>query len=130
MAYAGTGRPPFGTGGVAEVVYRVINHAPVLDGLDERIRPLVERALDKDAARRPTAQQLMDRMLGRAEVAVGTATRVVSDTWTPVVPQSPPPVMPLSPTPGTPSRPTPLPSTPDVDLVLLGVIRNVAVSSS
>ncbi|WP_431911414.1 serine/threonine-protein kinase [Nonomuraea jabiensis] len=91
VAYAGTGRPPFGTGGVAEVVYRVINHAPVLDGLDERIRPLVERALDKDPARRPTAQQLMDRMLGRAEVAVDTATRVVSDTWTP--PMAPPPLV-------------------------------------
>ncbi|MGW4962691.1 hypothetical protein ACWEPL_36195 [Nonomuraea sp. NPDC004186] len=44
----------------------------MLDGLDERIRPLVERALDKDPARRPTAQQLMDRMLGRAEVAAVT----------------------------------------------------------
>ncbi|MEV0229408.1 serine/threonine-protein kinase [Nonomuraea sp. NPDC050786] len=86
VAYAGTGRPPFGTGGVAEVVYRVINHAPVLDGLDEGIRPLVERALDKDPARRPTAQQLMDRLLGRTEVAVAAATKVVSDTWTPVVP--------------------------------------------
>ncbi|MFB4287989.1 serine/threonine-protein kinase [Nonomuraea sp. ATR24] len=85
MAYAGTGRPPFGTGGVAEVVYRVVNHAPVLDGLDERIRSLVERALDKDPARRPTAQQLLDRLLGRTEVQVDAATRVVSETWTPVL---------------------------------------------
>uniref|UniRef100_UPI00066BA68D serine/threonine-protein kinase n=1 Tax=Nonomuraea sp. SBT364 TaxID=1580530 RepID=UPI00066BA68D len=85
MAYAGTGRPPFGTGGVAEVVYRVINHAPVLDGLDERIRALAERALDKDPARRPTAQQLLDRLLGRTEVPVDTATQMVSETWTPVL---------------------------------------------
>ncbi|MEV4574249.1 serine/threonine-protein kinase [Nonomuraea jabiensis] len=110
VAYAGTGRPPFGTGGVAEVVYRVINHAPVLDGLDERIRPLVERALDKDPARRPTAQQLMDRMLGRAEVAVDTATRVVSDTWTPLV--TPPPVTPppAAPPPVTPPVTVPSPT--------------------
>ncbi|MEU8141978.1 serine/threonine-protein kinase [Nonomuraea sp. NPDC048901] len=89
VAYAGIGRPPFGSGGVAEVVYRVINHAPVLDGLDERIRPLVERALDKDPMRRPTAQQLLDRLLGRAEVPVAAATRLVSDTWTPLAPTPP-----------------------------------------
>ncbi len=92
VAYAGIGRPPFGTGGVAEVVYRVINHAPVLDGLDERIRPLVEKALDKDPARRPSAQQLLDRLLGRAEVPVDAATRLVSDTWTPIV-QHPAPAL-------------------------------------
>ncbi|WP_084685234.1 serine/threonine-protein kinase [Nonomuraea coxensis] len=95
VAYAGTGRPPFGTGGVAEVVYRVIHHAPALDGLDERVRPLVERALDKDPARRPSAQQLMDLLMGRSAVPVDAATRAVSETWTPVVApstrQAPPP---------------------------------------
>ncbi|GAA3099874.1 MULTISPECIES: serine/threonine-protein kinase [Nonomuraea] len=92
VAYAGTGRPPFGTGGVPEVVYRVINHAPVLDGLDERVRPLVERALAKDPARRPTAQQLIDTLLGRPQVPVAAATQAVSETWTPVVvpPAGPP----------------------------------------
>jgi hypothetical protein len=85
MTFAGTGRPPFGTGGAAELIYRVVNHAPVLDGLDERIRPLVERALDKDPARRPTAQQLLDRLLGRSEVRVDTATKVVTESWTPVL---------------------------------------------
>ncbi|MFG1942920.1 protein kinase [Nonomuraea sp. NPDC048826] len=84
MTFAGTGRPPFGSGGVAELVYRVVNHAPLLDGLDESLRPLVERALDKDPARRPTAQQLLDRLLGRAEVRVDTATKVVTDRWTPL----------------------------------------------
>ncbi|WP_345151269.1 serine/threonine-protein kinase [Nonomuraea rubra] len=83
VTFAGTGRPPFGTGGVAEVVYRVINHAPKLDGLDERIRPLVERALDKDPARRPTAQQLVDGLLGRTGVPVDAATRAVSETSDP-----------------------------------------------
>ncbi|MET8991193.1 serine/threonine-protein kinase [Nonomuraea wenchangensis] len=95
IAHAGTGRPPFGTGGVAEVVYRVIHHAPALDGLDERVRPLVERALDKDPARRPSAQQLMDLLMGRSAVPVDAATKAVSETWTPVVTpstrQAPPP---------------------------------------
>src|SRR5690606_41730748 len=73
MTFAGTGRPPCGTGGAAELIFRVVNHAPVLDGLDERIRPLVERALDKDPARRPTAQQLLDRLLGRSQGRAGPA---------------------------------------------------------
>ncbi|MEZ7127171.1 serine/threonine-protein kinase [Nonomuraea sp. AD125B] len=81
VAYAGTGRPPFGTGGVAEVVYRVIHHAPALDGLDERVRPLVERALDKDPARRPSAQQLMDLLMGRSAVPVDAATLAVLRPW-------------------------------------------------
>ncbi|WP_433517398.1 protein kinase domain-containing protein [Nonomuraea sp. CA-143628] len=110
VAYAGIGRPPFGSGGVAEVVYRVINHAPVLDGLDERIRPLVERALDKDPVRRPTAQQLLDRLLGRTEVPVAAATRLVSDTWTPLAP-TPPIATPSSATPS--SATTPGPTRPD-----------------
>jgi hypothetical protein len=82
VTYAATGRPPFGGGAVPEVLYRVTHHAPHLDGLDERLRPLVERALDKDPARRPTAQQLLDRLLGEEEVAAEAATRVVSDIWT------------------------------------------------
>ncbi|WP_248958051.1 serine/threonine-protein kinase [Sphaerisporangium perillae] len=82
IAYAGTGRPPFGRGPASEVLYRVAHHVPRLDELDERLRPLVEQALDKDPARRPTAQQLLDRLVGREEVAVEAATRIVSEIWT------------------------------------------------
>ncbi len=64
VAYAATGRPPFGTGHMPEVLYRVAHHVPDLKGVDERLRPLVEQALDKDPSRRPTAQQLLDRLLG------------------------------------------------------------------
>ncbi|MEN3534094.1 serine/threonine-protein kinase [Microbispora sp. ZYX-F-249] len=81
IAYAATGRPPFGGGAAPEVLYRVAHHVPHLTGLDERLRPLVERALDKDPGRRPSAQRLLDRLLGREEVAVEAATRIVSDIW-------------------------------------------------
>ncbi|MGW5260639.1 serine/threonine-protein kinase [Microbispora sp. NPDC004025] len=81
MAYAATGRPPFGGGAAPEVLYRVAHHVPYLTGLDERLRPLVEQALDKDPGRRPSAQRLLDRLLGREEVAVEAATRIVSDIW-------------------------------------------------
>ncbi|MEU6729791.1 serine/threonine-protein kinase [Nonomuraea wenchangensis] len=92
IAYAGTGQPPFGTGQVAEVLYRVAHHAPRLDGLDERLRPWVERALQKDPGGRPTAQQLLDGLLGREQATVSAATRAVSAAWTPPAPlQTPPP---------------------------------------
>ncbi|GAB3147035.1 serine/threonine-protein kinase [Microbispora hainanensis] len=81
IAYAATGRPPFGGGAAPEVLYRVAHHVPHLTGLDERLRSLVEQALDKDPGRRPNAQRLLDRLLGREEVAVEAATRIVSDIW-------------------------------------------------
>ncbi|MFG1861537.1 serine/threonine-protein kinase [Microbispora bryophytorum] len=81
VAYAATGRPPFGGGAAPEVLYRVAHHVPHLTGMDERLRPLVEQALDKDPARRPSAQRLLDRLLGREEVAVEAATRIVTDIW-------------------------------------------------
>ncbi|MCG5218314.1 serine/threonine-protein kinase [Streptosporangium sp. KLBMP 9127] len=84
VAYAATGRPPFGGGATPGVLYRVANYAPDLDGLAERLRPLVERALAKDPARRPSTQQLLDSLLGQEEVAPETATRVVSEIWTPL----------------------------------------------
>ncbi|GAA1018422.1 hypothetical protein Aple_074140 [Acrocarpospora pleiomorpha] len=84
IAYAGTGSPPFGVGGAAELLYRIVHNTPRLDGLDDRLLPLVERALDKDPTRRPTAQQVLDRLLGREKVAIETATEVVSDIWDPV----------------------------------------------
>ncbi|GLW05755.1 hypothetical protein Misp01_08850 [Microtetraspora sp. NBRC 13810] len=86
IAYAGTGRPPFGVGGAPELLYRIVHNAPRLDGLDEGLRPLVERALDKDPARRPTAQQLLDRLLGREETAIEDAIEAVAGTWTAVEP--------------------------------------------
>lgn len=81
VTYAATGRPPFPGGSDAEILYRVAHHVPRLDGLDERLRPLVEQALDKDPARRPTSQQLLDRLLGRERVTAEAATRLVTDSW-------------------------------------------------
>ncbi|TDE55656.1 serine/threonine protein kinase [Nonomuraea mesophila] len=81
VAYASTGRAPFGTGGAPEVLFRVVHYAPDLHGMDERLRPLVEQALAKEPERRPTAQQLLDRLLGREAITAATATHLVSDSW-------------------------------------------------
>ncbi|MFJ7064599.1 bifunctional serine/threonine-protein kinase/ABC transporter substrate-binding protein [Streptomyces sp. NPDC101115] len=60
LAYALTGRRPFGTGGVAAVVYRTVHEEPDLDGLPEPLLPLVAACLAKDAADRPSAAEVRD----------------------------------------------------------------------
>ncbi|MER6001291.1 serine/threonine-protein kinase [Nonomuraea angiospora] len=80
IAFAGTGRLPFGGGVPAEVLYRITQEGPRLDGLDEGIRQVVERALAKDPRLRPTAQRLLADLVGGTRLA--TATERVERTWT------------------------------------------------
>ncbi|WP_157250385.1 serine/threonine protein kinase [Nonomuraea typhae] len=82
IAFAGTGRLPFGGGVPHEVLYRIVNDGPNLDGLDERLRGLVEWAMAKDPARRPSAQQLLDALVGTRQAAPAAASEVVERTWT------------------------------------------------
>ncbi|MCT4355911.1 bifunctional serine/threonine-protein kinase/ABC transporter substrate-binding protein [Streptomyces sp. Je 1-79] len=66
LAYAATGRRPFGTGGVAAVVYRTVHEEPDLDGVPQVLLPLVTACLAKDPADRPTAVEVRAR-LGAAD---------------------------------------------------------------
>jgi serine/threonine protein kinase len=59
VAYAGTGRAPFGGGTLPEVISRVTSADPDLDGLDPAVRDLVTRSLAKEPAERPTVRQLI-----------------------------------------------------------------------
>ncbi|MEV2267015.1 serine/threonine-protein kinase [Nonomuraea africana] len=89
IAYAGTGRLPFGGGAPAEVLYRIVNDGPQLDGLDQRMRGIAEWAMAKDPARRPTPQQLLAELVG-GRPTPETATMVVERTWSgPVRPVAP-----------------------------------------
>ncbi|MFI1224497.1 MULTISPECIES: bifunctional serine/threonine-protein kinase/ABC transporter substrate-binding protein [unclassified Streptomyces] len=59
LAYAATGRPPFGSGAVDAVLYRTVHDAPDLDGIDDtQLRALLDRCLAKDPGERPTAADL------------------------------------------------------------------------
>jgi serine/threonine protein kinase len=59
MAYASTGRPPFGTGAPDVMAYRVMSVDPDLSGVPAHIRDLVRSALAKDRSARPTAYELL-----------------------------------------------------------------------
>ncbi|NEA28848.1 serine/threonine-protein kinase [Actinomadura bangladeshensis] len=67
VAYAGTGRSPFGGGAVLETINRVMSAEPDLEGLDPAVRELVERSLAKDPAGRPTVKQLIQALTGEDE---------------------------------------------------------------
>ncbi|MFE0422044.1 serine/threonine-protein kinase, partial [Streptomyces sp. NPDC058953] len=56
LAYAATGRPPFGSGAVDALLYRTVHDAPDLaDVRDEGLRDLLGRCLAKDPAGPPGA---------------------------------------------------------------------------
>jgi len=58
VAYAATGRPPYGRGPLDVVLGRVARGAYDLSGVPEPLAGLLEDALDLDPGRRPTAEQL------------------------------------------------------------------------
>jgi len=63
VAYAGLGRTPFGADIAAALAVRIMTAEPDLQGLRRPLRDLVEHALAKNPANRPTARELVDRLL-------------------------------------------------------------------
>ncbi|MEU6505250.1 serine/threonine protein kinase [Streptomyces sp. NPDC046942] len=79
MAYAGSGRPPFGDESGHAVLYRIVHEQPDLDELrasDRELAAIVASCLDKDPEGRPTA----------AELAELTAAHVPTDSGSPLWP--------------------------------------------
>ncbi|MFN8190758.1 MAG: protein kinase [Nocardioidaceae bacterium] len=141
VAYAGTGRAPFGRGPSMAIMDRVRRGEHQLDGLPEPLRGLVAAALDPVASRRPRLDQILGHL--RALPAPATVPRRVeaADPFTlpiataatldahqltgPVAWPGPgasapllPPEAPTRPetivgsAPGTPTPATPIPATP------------------
>ncbi len=59
VAYAATGRPPFGTGDFQTVFFRIIEGKAELAGVPPELLPLVTAALSADPPSRPTARSLV-----------------------------------------------------------------------
>jgi eukaryotic-like serine/threonine-protein kinase len=70
LAFAATGKGPFGAGSTLALVYRVIHCPPDLDMVPAEVQPLVRRCLAQDPGLRPTARELL---------AVTNATRSLAD---------------------------------------------------
>ncbi|MGW0065967.1 serine/threonine protein kinase [Streptosporangium sandarakinum] len=63
MTFAATGRPPFGNDSIPAIINRILNEEPVLDGIEPPLLDLIRECLVKDPARRPTAQQILGRLV-------------------------------------------------------------------
>ncbi|MEU5884887.1 serine/threonine-protein kinase [Spirillospora sp. NPDC047279] len=66
VAFASTGRAPFGATSGPDVFYRIVHERPDLTGLPDRLALVVQRAMAKDARQRPTARDLIDVLVGRS----------------------------------------------------------------
>ena len=60
MAFAATGRPPFGSGSFETIFYRIMHGQPDLDGCPRSLLPMVAAALARDPASRPAAAELRE----------------------------------------------------------------------
>ena len=70
LAFAATGKGPFGAGSTAALVYRVVHGPPDLDEVPVEVRSLAEQCLAKDPSQRPTTAQLLAELDG-ADLAAG-----------------------------------------------------------
>ncbi|MBE1459826.1 hypothetical protein H4W79_004040 [Nocardiopsis terrae] len=59
VAFASTGRPPYGAGSFEVIFFRILNGEIDMDGMHEALRPLVNRAVSRDMSARPTAAELV-----------------------------------------------------------------------
>ncbi|NUK10405.1 ABC transporter substrate-binding protein [Streptomyces lunaelactis] len=64
LAYAASGRRPFGTGTPAAVLFRTVHEEPELDDVPGRLLPLVSACLAKDPGERPTAEDVRAGLAG------------------------------------------------------------------
>ena len=81
VAYAGTGRAPFAGSSVPEIFYKVAHDPPMLEGLDPGLKDVVAAALEKDPQRRPSVQELLDRLVGNAQADPARLAETVQASW-------------------------------------------------
>lgn len=88
LAYAATGRPPFGSGPTHAVSYRVVHEDIDIDGAELELAELIQECVAKDPAQRPA----LDAVIARCAVSSALAEdpfygRLAADTT--AVPQDP-----------------------------------------
>jgi hypothetical protein len=78
VAFAATGRPPYGTGSFETIFFRVISGRADLTGVPGSLVPLVSAALSRDPARRPPAAWLSAQASSPAPAAYAAPAPVPS----------------------------------------------------
>ncbi|MDL4773771.1 serine/threonine-protein kinase [Actinomadura xylanilytica] len=82
VAYAATGRHPFGTGTLPVLANRAQQAEYDLSGVPQDLLPMIQVALDPDPARRPAAEALLVRLVGDKDQE-GAASDLIHNEWRP-----------------------------------------------
>ncbi|WP_245665320.1 serine/threonine-protein kinase [Actinoplanes subtropicus] len=83
VAYAGTGRTPFHGDSPSATAAKILTQPPHLAGLPEPLRGVVELALAKDPAERPTAREILDLLLGNRPMPAPMQEQSPADFFVP-----------------------------------------------
>ncbi len=83
LAYAATGRSPFGDESIAIVVHRIASEPPNLDGVPEAhgLRQLISECLAKSPGDRPGLNAIMTRLSEAENEAAAAAPEAASGAW-------------------------------------------------
>ncbi|TDC62567.1 serine/threonine protein kinase [Actinomadura sp. GC306] len=117
VAYAATGRPPFGSGTFESIFYKIMQGTPDLDGVPDALLPVLRSAMARNPAERPTGVALVQltRRI-HIEATITDQTRIDQHYRPPSAsPAEPAPDHSRSfsmPAPGPPPHDAPRPTTP------------------
>lgn len=101
MLFAATGKAPFGDGSPSEVMQHIIYEEPDLSEAPPSLRDVMRDAFAKDPAARPTAKQVLERLLGESSALAGRLPasmvdegRALATSAVPAAQATPPPPQP------------------------------------
>ena len=87
VAYAASGRPPFGTGPADVIFYRILHDDPDIEAVPESLKPLVSAALARKPEDRRAARDLLSALAAAPDAAPAAAASdaalqaMLSRTW-------------------------------------------------
>ncbi|MCK2215170.1 protein kinase [Actinomadura sp. ATCC 31491] len=97
MVFAASGRAPFGSDTMPAVINRVLNQQPDLGVLEGQLLDVVAACLNKDPAQRPTAEQVIMRLLQHPAPNAGILAQAAAEAAPRPPHQAPPPPHPSGP---------------------------------
>ncbi|TDD23498.1 serine/threonine protein kinase, partial [Actinomadura sp. KC06] len=112
VAYAATGRPPFGSGTFESIFYKIMQGTPDLEGVPDAMLPVLRSAMARHPAERPTAVNLVQltRRI-HLEATITDQTRVDRHYPAPSASPAPGTSQPTPSTSGTPGASQPVEET-------------------
>jgi eukaryotic-like serine/threonine-protein kinase len=82
MMFAATGRLAFGADAIPAVMHRIMYEEPDVSDLPPSLQPVILQCLDKDPARRPTARELLLRLVDPSAQHAPAAQFDPRTSWT------------------------------------------------